>query len=380
MGFAPPKGVAVTVRNSFTVLLAAALVASPATTTVLSGPAEATGDRPTLLVVVGAAGEPEFGRDFARQTELWHAIADQAGAPITFIGPDPRPAEPDPDRPGAADTRPPEPFLPPASDLPAPAARFADPHTPDSTDLDRLRLALTAACPTGAAPLWLVLIGHGTFDGREARFNLRGPDLTATQLSEWVTRFERPLIVINTTSASAPFLPRLSGRDRVVITATRSGYEQNYARFGLYLAEALLDPASDLDQDGQTSLLEAFLAASNRIVEFYRTEGRLVTEHALLDDNGDGLGTPADWFRGVRAVRRAAEGAPVDGIRAHQFHLLPSAAEQALPLEVRARRDALEREILHLREQKDRLPADNYYQQLERLLIELARLYAAAAD
>ena len=81
------------------------------------------------------------------------------------------------------------------------------------------------------------------------------------------------------------------------VTATRSGYQHNYARFGKFLAEALSNPKNDLDKDGQISLLESFLSASHRTTEFYKTEGRLATEHALLDDNGDGLGTPATWFR-----------------------------------------------------------------------------------
>src|SRR5213075_927990 len=98
---------------------------------------------------------------------------------------------------------------------------------------------------------------------------------------------------------------------RVIVAAARSGYEQNYARFGQYMAEAIADPTADLDKDGQTSLLEAFLTASRRVAEYYATEGRMVTEHALLDDNGDGFGTPADWFRGIRAVKAAKDGAPL---------------------------------------------------------------------
>ena len=152
--------------------------------------------------------------------------------------------------------------------------------------------------------MWLVLIGHGTFDGKEARFNLRGPDVSADELALWLKPFRRPLAVIDTASCSAPFLNLLSATNRVIITATRSGNEQNFTRFGQYLAQALTDPEANLDKDGQVSLLEAFLTASHQAAEFYKLQGRLVTEHALLDDNGDGLGTPADWFRGLRAIKR----------------------------------------------------------------------------
>ena len=103
----------------------------------------------------------------------------------------------------------------------------------------------------------------------------------------------------------------------------------NFARFGQYLAEAIADPRADLDKDGQVSLLEAFLTASNRVERVLSHPiAQLATEHALLDDNGDRLGTPADWFRGVHATKRAKDGAAPDGIRAHQFHLIPSDRER----------------------------------------------------
>ena len=137
-----------------------------------------------------------------------------------------------------------------------------------------------------------MLIGHGTFDGKTTKFNLRGPDVTAADLARWLKPFSRPLVVVDTTSCSAPLINTLSGSNRVVVTATRSGYEENFTHFGHFLAEALSDPEADLDKDHQVSLLEAFLTAARQTAEFYKTEGRIATEHALLDDNGDGLGTP----------------------------------------------------------------------------------------
>src|SRR5258708_34249236 len=104
----------------------------------------------------------------------------------------------------------------------------------------------------------------------------------------------RPLAVLQCASASGPFLNALSAPGRVIITATRSGYEVNATRFGGYLARAIADPAADLDKDGQTSLLEAYLAASRQAEQFYKEQGRLMTEHALLDDTGEGLGTPPE--------------------------------------------------------------------------------------
>jgi hypothetical protein len=164
-----------------------------------------------------------------------------------------------------------------------------------------------------------------------------------------------------------------------VITATRSGSEENFARFGEYLSQAIGDPAADLDKDGQTSLLEAFLLASRKTAQFYESENRLTTEHALLDDNGDQLGTPADWFHGIRAVKKAKDDAMVDGLRAHQWHLIRNATEKALSPAVRARRDELEISVEQLREEKPQLEEKEYYRRLEVLMLELARLYQSAS-
>lgn len=292
----------------------------------------------SVIVVVGAPGEEEYGRSFSQWAGNWERAAEQGGARCTVIG-----------------------------------LKEGE----SATDHDQLRDRL-AAEPKAGAELWLVLIGHGTFDGKEAKFNLRSNDVTVTELGGWLQPFQRPVAVINTASASAPFLQKLSSTNRVIITATRSGSEVNFARFGQYLSSAIANPSADLDKDGQTSLLEAFLMAARQVKEFYDMEGRLATEHALLDDTGDSLGTPPDWFRGIRASKSAKDGALLDGFRAHQFHLVRSAAERKLTAEVRARRDELEREVAALRGTKSTLPEDEYYAKLEGLLLQLSRLYATA--
>ncbi len=295
----------------------------------------APGETGSLLIVVGASGQPEFGSNFVRQAELWETAANRAGWRKQVVG------------------------LQPAA---------------QTNDYDLLKLALDLEPKTGTTPLWLVLIGHGTFDGKEARFNLRGPDLSATDLALWLKPLRRPLAFIDTSSASAPFLNQLAASNRVVITATRSGYEQNFTRFGLFLSEALTDSRADLDKDGQVSLLEAFLQASRRAAEFYKIEKRLATEHALLDDNGDGLGTQADWFRGLRAIKSPKEKAAVDGLLARQFVLVPAPGDISLSPEQLARRNAIEQAVFKLRDQKQQLSEQQYYGQLEKLLLELARI------
>lgn len=292
---------------------------------------------PTVIVVAGATGEAEFAADFELQLKAWAQVSAQAGARHVAIG----------------------------NDQEAGAV----------SDRERLQQVLGAEAKEGPAELWIVLVGHGTFDGREAKLNLRGPDLSADDLAAWLKPFRRPVAVVHTTSSSAPFIGKLAAPGRVIVSATRSGYEQNYARFGKYLAEALGDPKSDLDRDGQISLLESFLSASYRTADFYKTEGRLATEHALIDDNGDGKGTPSEWFRGVLATKRAADGAPPDGTRAHQMHLVRSAQEQQLTAERRARRDRLEVELAELRGRKAQLAEEQYLAELEKLLVAVAELY-----
>lgn len=298
-------------------------------------------DKPSVLVVVGAPGTDEYKTEFHRWAVLWQAAAKKASVQYLEIG---------------------------------------EQAKVGATDRQRLQTALVERASAGQEPLWLVLIGHGTFDGREAKFNLRGPDVTEAELLEWLKPIQRPVAILNCFSASGPFLSRLSAPNRIVVTATRSGDEQNYSRFGQYLAESIADPRADLDKDEQVSLLEAFLVASNRVAEFYRSRSRLATEHPLLDDNGDRLGTPGDWFRGIHATKSARNGAQVDGVRAHQLHLILSDREQRMSPAQRLRRDNLERSAAELRSKKDQLSEDEYYAQLEAIMVELARLYRESAS
>ncbi len=294
---------------------------------------------PVVIVVVGAAGTPDYATQFTEWAALWEKACAKGRANYVSVGLD---------------------------------------ETMGSSDRVRLQEILTNESINTPAALWLVFIGHGTFDGRTAKFNLRGPDVSADELAEWLKPFLRPVAVINTASSSAPFLNRLSAQQRVIITATKSGFEQNFARFGQYLADSIANPKADLDKDGQTSLLESFLAASKQVDEFYSAAGRLITEHALLDDNGDGLGTRGDWFRGIRPVNKAQDDAPLDGYRAHQFYLVCSEDEMKMPPALRAKRDKLELEVLKLRDSKKTFSEDEYFSKLETLLYDIARIYDQA--
>jgi hypothetical protein len=291
-----------------------------------------------LVVVVGAPGEESFRKTFSETAQDWIAAASSANKKSRLID-----------------------------------------SSPDETNQVSTLREVVSAQTVGEQELWIVLIGHGTFDGREAKFNLAGPDISAKELAELLKPIQRPLILINTASASAPFINALSGTNRVIITATRSGHEENLTRFGSYIGKAVADLSCDLDKDGQVSALESFLMAARRVEEFYQSEKRLATEHALIDDNGDGKGTPATFFSGVRPAKKPDEAANVDGFRAHQIHFIYSEEETKLPAEVRKRRNDLELQLEKARSRKQQLKEDEYLAEIEPILLELSRLYRDAA-
>ncbi|MCE9603430.1 MAG: hypothetical protein K8U03_00850 [Planctomycetia bacterium] len=306
--------------------------------------AEVAGARTTLIVVRGADGEERYGKIFAEETAIWRKTAAASDVRFTLIGEE----EAEADKEAAA----------------------------SSSDKERLLAQLqtetTAASQT--VPLWLIFIGHGTFDGRTAAFNLRGSDVSSVELSEWLKECRRPMVVVNTTAASAPFLTALSAPGRVVVTATKSGQERNYARFGRYFAKRVTDLGADLDKDERTSLFEAYLAAARDTADFYKSDGRVATEHPLLDDDGDGKGVRADFFERDKLVKRSLGEKAVDGDAARRFYLAPSPADAQLTPAQLAERDSLEAALAALRGRKQQLAESDYFAELERLLLKLARL------
>ena len=109
----------------------------------------------------------------------------------------------------------------------------------EQNDRQQLQAAIESSTGSQTSPLWIVFIGHGTFTRGVAKFNLRGPDVTAEELDQWLQPHTRPVVVVNCASASGPFVNRLSGKNRIVVAATKSGTEQNFARFGKYFAQAM---------------------------------------------------------------------------------------------------------------------------------------------
>lgn len=314
-----------------------ALAAATASPSLL---AEDTAPVIQLIVVRGASGSAEYGQQFDTWTDRWLDAAKKSDVKALRVGP-----------------------------------RGKEDGEPNTADRDQLKDALSTATDTKVAELWVVLIGHGTFDGKTARFNLRGPDIATDDLKQWLAARSGRTCIINCASSSGPFLAGLSGENRVVVTAAKSGAEQNFARFGDYISAAIGNPEHDLYKDGQTSLFEAFLIASRQTEQFYSSDGRLETEHAVLDDNGDGEGIRADWFRGLRLVKKPDAGRLADGTLAHQMHLVLSPDDLKLPIEVRQKRDETLQAIIALRARKAEFAdVDAYFVELEKLCLELAKI------
>jgi hypothetical protein len=249
--------------------------------------------------------------------------------------------------------------------------------------LERLDALLKDAAKdtADAAPLWLVLIGHGSEDGRDSHFNLPGPDLSAKQLQQLLKPIRRELVLVATSACSGAFLPLLSAPRRTIVTATKGADEMYYTRFGGFFTRGIAGlPEADLDQDQQVSVLEAFLFSSNQTAQFYEKEERISTEHALLDDNGDGAGTRAERFAGLTLVPQGNEQQPPEGRRARQLHLVLSQEEQKLCPQQRASRDALEAQVRALVSRKAEMASGDYYLRLEALLRQIAEVVSPIAS
>lgn len=216
-------------------------------------------------------------------------------------------------------------------------------------------------------PVVVVMAGHGTFRDGIARFNIPGPDLTPPDLAGLIEGLgDRPITVVNMATASGPFIEALSAEGRTVITATRTGREQNSTRFGLHFVDAFATEGADVDRDTRVSMLEAFNYAVREVAREYEGEGQLLTEHALLDDNGDGEGSgdPAEGDDGALAGTMFLASTTAAGLDTRAM----TPALQALYDE----KAAIEASIEDLKGVKGQLPQERYEDELEALLVELA--------
>lgn len=213
----------------------------------------------------------------------------------------------------------------------------------------------------------LYLIGHGSGAEEEAKFNIVGPDITGPDFARLLDPFsQQDMVIINTTSASYGFSTALSNEGRVIISSTRSPSERFDPVFSRYFIEALDSRRGDRDKNNRVSMLEAFRYAKASVEQWYEEQGRLASEHAGLDDNGDAL------FSLNPAVDDAdgllAEIAYIDRLASDTSNLSPAA------LTMKARMQELERSVIILRGRKADYLEEDYWQQMEELLIDLARV------
>ncbi len=229
-----------------------------------------------------------------------------------------------------------------------------------------LALASLAAQVETGDQITLYLIGHGSGAGEEAKFNIVGPDLTGFGFARLLDQFQRQdMVIVNTTSASYGFSAALSSEGRVVISSTRSSTERYDPIFSRYFIEALDQRNGDRDKNNRVSMLEAFEYSKANVEQWYAEQGRLAPEHAGLDDNGDSLFT---LDPGVdQADGLLAEIAYIDTLVDDSAGLSPQA------LELKARMQELERSVFILRNRKAEYLEADYWQQMEELLVDLAR-------
>jgi len=216
--------------------------------------------------------------------------------------------------------------------------------------------------------LLVVLIGHGTFDGTVAKFNLVGPDMDSREWKAALDGNAARMVFVNTTSSSFQFVPALSAKNRIVIAATDSAAQKYATVFPQYFIEALDQGAkADNDKNGRLSVWEAFAYASQAVKQAFEKQGTLVTERSVIDDNGDGVG------------KEAAATTGNDGVLAKTTFLdpLPASSSGNTALAgLEKQRVTLEAEIEQLKGRKGEIPAGQYEEEFERLAIELAKVSA----
>lgn len=321
-------------RQAFFRVLLVPLVAA------LTAGAAAAQDRTHVVIVVGLGGAAEFRESFhAEASQIYTALTEQHGLAaedVTYLGED---VDVAPDVISEVSTR-------------ANILRVLGEISQRADERDKVVV---------------MLIGHGTEGPNGAQFNLPGPDLGPTDFELAMIAFPtQSLALVHTGSASGGFVQPLAGPNRVVIAATRSARESNATEFGQFFAQAMSGGGSDLDHDNRVSLLEAFTFARQEVARYYDEQNEMLSEHAVLDDNGDGEGS----------LDAGPEGP--DGLLAATFTFGRGIALEGVPADdpvlagLLAERNDIQRRIEELRVVRGALSEDEYLDRLEPLLVELA--------
>jgi hypothetical protein len=290
-----------------------------------------------LLIVVGLAGDPEHGVTFHKWGTQLAESSVRLGVPperLTYL-----------------------------VDAPAEGDKLV---TGKSSREEIARAFDSIAKQAGADDIvFVTLIGFGTYQGGDAKFNLPGPDMTPQDFDAQLKKLPtKQIVFVNTSSASGPFVEKLSAPGRTIVTATRNGAETYATVFGGYFIDALTADAADADKNKRITVLEAFNYAKSVVAKAYEREGFLATEHALLDDDGDKEGSQAP-----AAAGKDGKVATLVSLGSTDAADLPSDPKlRALYLE---RRD-LERRVETLRLLKDQMEPAKYTSELEKLVTAVA--------
>jgi hypothetical protein len=303
------------------ILLSATLAAA-----FLSGGAQAAS---FYLTIAGIGGEPDYETRFGTWTsDAAKALATEQGAKVETLT-------------GASSTK---------ENIKAKLASIASQTKADDTFV-------------------LLLVGHGSFDDIDYKFNIPGSDLSASELALALDRIQARQLVVLATSASGGAIDRLKKDKRVVIAATKSGAEKNATLFGRFWVESLRDPAADGDKNGTVTALEAYNYTQTKTQDFYKTQKRLATEHSVLEDTG----------------KKDAEQKPTaqngQGLVATRFPLMrvgsaASVYNDPVKAPLVAKREQLETQIDELKYRKAALDEGEYNREFRRLMTELARVQA----
>jgi len=318
---------------------AAALVASVAVPCAASMPGAVTAQETHVLVIGGLGGDDTYRQRFLEWGGSFvDAATERLGVPrdhIVYLG-----EKPD-----------------------------ADPRITDRSSRDNVErtFAEIASKAESGDHVFIMLIGHGSYASGESRFNLPGPDLTAEDFALMLDQLsDQRVSFANVTSSSGGFVTALSGPGRAIVTATKTGMERNESVFGGYFIGAFTGDGADLDKNGRVSLSEAFEYARTEVAREYEADGRIMTEHALLDDNGDGEGST-----------NLEEG--LDGALASTLFLGASpTAVAAMSTDdpvlrvLYEEKATLEQRVEELTAIKDQMEEARYETALEDLLVELA--------
>lgn len=318
---------------------AGALAAALACVVAPTGPVRAAAQQTHVLVVVGLGGTDAYRQRFmGYATALRDALVDRDHVPADHVT-----------------------VLAERTEL-APGL-VADRSTKDNVVGEIGRIAREAGAQD---QVMIVLIGHGTAQGDEGRFNLPGPDLGPEEFAAALAGFPtQKVALVHTGSASGGFVGPLSGPNRIVVAATRTVRERNATHFPEFFVDALTGDGADMDKDGSVSLLEAFTYARAEVARQAEEDNQLLVEHAVLDDNGDGEGSPDPSTTAA------------DGRLAATFVLGGSGAAAATTddpalAKLYAERQDIVTRLDGLRAAKASMSSDQYDAELEKLLVELA--------